>query len=320
MGVELISVLVPVYNVRGWLPECLKSISDLTWTDWEAVLVDDGSTDGSGEICDGFAAEDSRFRVIHQENSGVSASRDKALSLARGKYVYFADADDCLHPCALEYLHSAICSGPYRMASADYVRVHDHGGWGEEKPFDGIRKRIVSGEECALNCVDKDDMTWLVVWNKLIDKSLLDGKTFEDIAQEDRLFVFRLFTETDSFIHLEYPLYAYMDRPKSLSKEDYYLSFKSDMTLFDKMLQHTGSKSVRAMIMKKSFRRYLTARYHAKGGEGKKKIREAFRPFFDEHGKEYLSSGDIPFQEKALSATLYLCPWAVWAYMKMTRN
>ena len=74
------------------------------------------------------------------------------------------------------------------------------------------------------------------------------------------------------------------------------------------------------MIMKKSFRRYLTARYHAKGGEGKKKIREAFRPFFDEHGKEYLSSGDIPFQEKALSATLYLCPWAVWAYMKMTSN
>lgn len=320
MHEDLISVLVPVYNVREWLPDCLESISAQTWENWEAILVDDGSTDGSGEICDGYASKDPRFRVIHQENSGVSASRNNALSAAKGKYVYFADADDCLHPCALEYLHTAVCSGPYGMASAGYVRVRDHGEWGTVQPFDTIEKRIVSGEESAMNCVDSDDMTWLVAWNKLIDTSFLASRTFDDIAQEDRLFVFRLFTDIDRFIHLDYPLYAYMDRPKSLSKEDYYLSFKSDLILFDRMLGHAGSRTVHAGILKKSFRRYLTARYHVKGREGKRLFHEVSRPFFKGYGKDYLSCMEIPLAEKALSAALYLCPWAVWVYMKITDN
>lgn len=89
-----VSIIVPVYNVSRFLPECIKSVLAQSFVDWELILVNDGSTDGSGEICDTFAAADSRIKVIHKPNSGVSDSRNRALDMATGKYILFLDADD----------------------------------------------------------------------------------------------------------------------------------------------------------------------------------------------------------------------------------
>ena len=90
----IVSIVVPVYNVSRFLPECIKSVLAQSFADWELILVNDGSTDGSGEICDIFAAADSRIKVIHKPNSGVSDSRNRALDMATGKYILFLDADD----------------------------------------------------------------------------------------------------------------------------------------------------------------------------------------------------------------------------------
>ena len=90
----LISIIVPVYNTARWLPRCLDSIQNQTFTDWECILSDDGSTDESGVICDEYAAKDPRFRVIHKENGGVSSARNAGLEAARGKYIQFVDSDD----------------------------------------------------------------------------------------------------------------------------------------------------------------------------------------------------------------------------------
>lgn len=95
------SILVPVFDVAGYLGECLDSVLAQTFIDWEAVCVDDGSTDGSGAILDGYAARDARFKVIHQENKGVSAARNAALEVACGEWIIFVDADDLLRVDAL---------------------------------------------------------------------------------------------------------------------------------------------------------------------------------------------------------------------------
>ena len=92
--VPLISVVVPVYNVRPWLRRCLDSVLAQTFTDWECILVDDGSTDGSGAVCDEYAARDPRFTVIHKENGGVSSARNAGLDAAKGEYIQFLDSDD----------------------------------------------------------------------------------------------------------------------------------------------------------------------------------------------------------------------------------
>ncbi len=88
------SIIVPVYNVAPWLPRCLNSIMRQDFADWEAIVVDDGSTDSSGRICDEYAALDPRFKVMHKENGGVSTARNTALSRASGKWIWFVDSDD----------------------------------------------------------------------------------------------------------------------------------------------------------------------------------------------------------------------------------
>ena len=109
-----ISIIVPVYNVEQYIHECLDSIAQLKAFEWEAILVDDGSTDASGSICDEYARRESRFRVIHQTNSGVSAARNAGLEAARGEWIWFVDSDDTINP-DFEIVN------PESMASADYV-------------------------------------------------------------------------------------------------------------------------------------------------------------------------------------------------------
>lgn len=103
-----ISVIIPVYNVEAYLRRCLDSLLNQTFQDWEAVCVDDGSTDGSPAILDEYAARDARFRVVHKPNAGVSAARNDALPLLRGEYTLIMDSDDFLHPQLMEIcLHFA---------------------------------------------------------------------------------------------------------------------------------------------------------------------------------------------------------------------
>lgn len=116
----IVSIIVPIYNVEKYLRECLDSILVQTFTDWECLLVDDGSPDKCGEICDEYAAKDKRFRVLHKENGGVSSARNLGLDKAKGEWVTFVDADDFLMPSFLQGLYHPIANGE----DVDFV----HGG------------------------------------------------------------------------------------------------------------------------------------------------------------------------------------------------
>lgn len=105
---DLISVVVPVYNCAPYLDACLQSLQSQTWQNWEAVLVDDGSADGSGPLCDAWAQKDPRIRVLHQKNAGVSAARNAGIEAVRGEYLAFVDADDRIEPEFLQTLRQTI--------------------------------------------------------------------------------------------------------------------------------------------------------------------------------------------------------------------
>ena len=99
-----VSVIVPVYNVRQFLPRCVKSLQAQTMDDFEVVLVDDGSTDGSSQLCDELALSDSRIKVLHKENGGASSARNYGIDNAEGEYLSFIDADDFIHPSMFSYV------------------------------------------------------------------------------------------------------------------------------------------------------------------------------------------------------------------------
>lgn len=109
---KLVSVIIPIYNVEKYLPECLDSLLAQTYPHWQAICVNDGSKDNSLQILQQYAAKDKRFSIINQENQGLSMARNNGLKQAKGEYVYFLDSDDCLHPQCLEAAYS--CAEKYQ--------------------------------------------------------------------------------------------------------------------------------------------------------------------------------------------------------------
>ena len=320
MNQELISVLVPVYNAGTWLQNCLESISGQTYKNLEIILVDDGSSDGSREICGRFCREDARFRLICQENRGVSAARNAALDAAQGQYVYFTDSDDYLSPRALEVLYDAIKSGPYDMATAGFKEV------GDIRYIPSVPEsapcRVCSGEDCLRECVLCFDLRWRVVWNHLIPSSLVKDVRFEPMFQEDALFCYDLFRRLEQTIVVDETTYYYVLRPGSLSETPGYLSEKANFDVSKKMLALTPENEPlhRAWILKKTYRHLLIGRYRAENRGEKEDLLSSCRPFLRETRREYFSHPDISFGEKLMFSFLWACPWAMWLFMKVTRN
>lgn len=122
MDSSLISLIVPVYQVEKYLEDCIKSLLLQTYKNIEILLIDDGSLDGCGRICDEYAEKDARIRVVHQENRGTSAARNAGMRLARGEYMGFVDADDCLSPVYVEELYGLICQYHADIAACAYTR------------------------------------------------------------------------------------------------------------------------------------------------------------------------------------------------------
>ncbi len=123
-----ISVIVPVYNVEHYLAQCIDSILAQTFADFELILIDDGSPDDCGRICDEYAEKDTRIRVIHQENGGVSKARNRAIDIAQGEYVCFVDSDDLILPMYLERLFTAITENNADIASCGHYITHYQNG------------------------------------------------------------------------------------------------------------------------------------------------------------------------------------------------
>ena len=118
-----ISVIVPVYNTELYLHRCIDSILSQTFTDFELLLINDGSTDRSGEICDEYAGKDKRVRVFHKENGGVSSARNIGLDEARGEWIAFVDSDDWVSPKLLEILHGEAEKGKHVYYRWSFRRI-----------------------------------------------------------------------------------------------------------------------------------------------------------------------------------------------------
>lgn len=125
MGSKLISVIVPVYNVERYLDKCIESICSQTFRNLEIILSDDGSTDSSGTICDCWAEKDSRIRVIHKKNGGLSDARNAGIEIATGTYFMFVDSDDTITPDTIERLYSALTEHSCEIAVCNMVRIYD---------------------------------------------------------------------------------------------------------------------------------------------------------------------------------------------------
>ena len=216
----MVSVVIPVYNVEKYLAECVDSVLNQTYKDYEIILVDDGATDSSGAMCDAYAQIDPRIRVIHRPNGGLSAARNTGLRAAQGEYVYFLDSDDYIEPCALEHLIMTA-----EKEHADVVFFDGYVFFDECEPDDSVSRYIrqrpyptEKGRKMLQQQLFNDEYRTPVQF-MLFKKHYLDAHDLwflEGVIHEDELFTYLVYNADGLVAHCHEQLYARRIRPASI--------------------------------------------------------------------------------------------------------
>lgn len=216
---DLISVIVPVYNVEKYLDRCMASILEQTYTRLEIILVDDGSTDACGAMCDAYARKDSRVRVVHKINGGLSDARNAGLAIATGDYVGYVDSDDWIEPDMYERMHQACAVHGAQLAVCRYFSEYRDktvsGGDGSVVPLsrEALLKIYIGGHDTYV--------IYNSVWSKLFRRDLVQGMVFpKGRNSEDILYTTRAFCRAERAVYLDRCLYHYvLDREGSIMNE-----------------------------------------------------------------------------------------------------
>lgn len=207
MNTPLISIIIPIYNAEKYLHQCLDSVVAQTYTNWECLLIDDGSKDASGAICDDYAAKDPRFRVFHKENGGVSSARNLGLDNIKGKWVTFSDSDDEFMPCALSIYNNSISNDYVDVLKAGYVKLNRD------------NKIELEVTTTAAELIDKKEIYFKYqeskyygfLWNTAIKSSIIKSLRFDNKISwcEDMLFVLEAIKMAKEVIFISDVVYKY---------------------------------------------------------------------------------------------------------------
>lgn len=209
---ENISIIVPVYNVRNYLSQCIESILSQSYPFLEIILIDDGSTDQSGKICDQYEKLDSRIKVIHQKNGGAANAKNSGLAVATGEYLSFVDSDDYLEPMAYEIMLACLKKYQADVVQASFCNCYVDGK-STYKTLEGVK--VFETEEFLHRYTT--DWTCGLLWDKLYRKSLFDGIKFEEGHKiDDEFFTYQGVMNAKKIVHIPDVVYNYRKRKSSV--------------------------------------------------------------------------------------------------------
>ncbi len=313
---ELVSVIVPVYNVEDYLPECLHSIGEQSYRNLEIILVDDGSTDGSAGLCDAYAECDARTKVIHQSNQGLWAARNAGQDAASGTYLFFPDADDCFHKDTIRLLVEAIhlngksyplaiCLGLKFWKADEIIRP-------EAKP---VFREIPAAQllEGVLSSSDFPGLFPQNQWNKLYRASEVNGLRSRNYARgQDRDYQMRLYTMIESAVLVEAPLYYWRQRCGSLSStgDSAFLQYKSnvEMTFANYKALSEEQMNYRHLFLHYLFRRMVFYKNCAWRTCRQKEVFDACRVYERETLRDYITCRNVGLFSKMAVLLFLHCP------------
>lgn len=216
---ELISVIVPVYNVENYIKRCVDSILNQTYSNLEIILVDDESPDDCPRICEEFAKKDNRIKVIHQQNAGLSGARNAGIDIAKGEYLAFVDSDDFLALDFIATLYKVIVDTKSEIAMCKYEYVRGDVMTQSRKQGDNF---VYSGIEMIQNMYSPDGAFFVVAWNKLYKKSLFDRVRYpKGKIHEDEATTHRLYYEAGQAVFVDRFLYGYFVGGESITRKKF---------------------------------------------------------------------------------------------------
>lgn len=219
-SMPLISVVVPAYNAERYIERCIKSVWNQTYTNWQMIIIDDGSKDNTLEKAINISKDDKRIQVLYTENAGVCSARNKGIELARGEYIVFLDVDDELECTALEKLYTLCKEGNGDIAVGQYMNVTKSG----EIVYNHYSEKdlVWVNEEALINSL-KDHPAAYSVWGKIYKKKFIGDTRFVvgRKIHEDNYFLFELFLKKPKVIIKEEYIYRYHMTDNSASRTDF---------------------------------------------------------------------------------------------------
>lgn len=213
MKEDLISIIVPIYNVEKYLSQCVESLINQTYKNIEIILVDDGSKDNCGNICDEYAQKDNRIIVVHKENGGLSDARNKGIDIAKGKYFVFVDSDDYVSNKFVENLYQMILENDCDIAICDYLQFENTLPVQEELQ---IKVDVLSNIE-VLSKIYSENVKMIVAWNKIYKKELFNQIRYPfGKINEDEFTTYKLIYKANKVAISNEPLYYYRFNSSSI--------------------------------------------------------------------------------------------------------
>lgn len=325
---DLISVIVPVYNMESVLERTLACVVNQTYQNLEIILVDDGSTDSSGKICDNFANKDPRCKVIHKKNGGQGSAKNAGQKAATGKYLFFPDSDDTFNLDLVRILHEAIRKDPsYDIAISGMARVD---GWNSDNmppalPVDGIPTIEYTRDSLIRGLFEGPDDRFIYGWNKLYRKDLLEGLWCGDYPRhQDFDFNFRVFLRTKKTVFVDMKLYYWVQwaGSKTHQSNTWDLYYKSRTAILYNNWQTLASEDHK-------YERYLLdALYRAmvfweewcrKSGNFPE-VKSLCDDYLTKTRKAYVMNREIRLFRKVFCLTMLAFPSLSHLVMKLTSN
>lgn len=324
-----ISIIVPIYNVELYLEKCIRSILNQTFQNFELILVNDGSTDSSREICNEFAQKDERIKVIHKENGGVSSARNAGLKIATGKYIGFVDPDDYIFSDMFLNLYK-ICEKTNSDISICRNTREINGDLIEIKNSTTFLKEMTCEE--ALTELFLAKLYRFALWNKLFKRKCFEGIEFpENRIHEDLSVTYLLISKADKVCYTNYIGYVYVKRSESILTTQYnekrlqsLLAWKEIILFMNNHFQQLNP------YVKKCLMYWITDNINyilvSNNNKSEKLSYLKTIQYFLKENKEYIFSIDcVPFYNKFLLKCLYLAPHFILMYwniknIKIGRN
>ena len=215
----LISVIVPIYNVERYLEKCIHSILNQTYQNLEIILVDDGSPDNCGAICDQYSDVEQRIKVIHKQNGGLSDARNKGIDASSGEFLVFVDSDDTILPEMIEKLYRRIVIDQSDMAFCGYKQVNQYGEFLSEV---ALPDNVLTGFDALKVSYESQGVLYTITWNKLYKRHLFQSIRFPvGKYHEDEYTTYLILDQCRRISIIREALYIYYQRADSIMQEVY---------------------------------------------------------------------------------------------------
>ncbi|MEA5007115.1 glycosyltransferase [Clostridium tyrobutyricum] len=213
-----ISVIIPIFNVARYLCKCINSIINQTYSNLEIILVDDGSTDNCGFICDNYSLKDNRIKVIHKENGGLSDARNTGLDKATGDYVSFIDSDDYINKEFYLTLVNMIIKYNADIAQCEFLKVYEnYSNKYDLKSYNDDNITVLSNKEALNNLFNENYVNTVVVWNKIYRRKLFKNIRYpKGKVHEDEYTTYKLLFNAGKIVSTSKKMYYYLQRSNSI--------------------------------------------------------------------------------------------------------